>query len=61
MLLREGSYSTLRIGLYEPFKRILGEKNREESNIMIKLGGGLLSGLVGSLLCSPADLLKVRI
>lgn len=60
-LLREGSYSTLRLGLYEPYKRMLGYPDRHHCPLWVKLLGGLLSGATGSLVSTPMDLVKVRL
>jgi len=56
--MRESTYSTLRLGLYEPIKRIMGV-TKESSHAWKFLAGGM-SGLVGSALSNPADLLKVK-
>ena len=52
--MREASYSTLRLGLYEPIKRNLGD----EGAIWSKFAAGALSGMIGSAIANPADLLK---
>lgn len=54
--MREASYSTLRLGLYEPIKRNLGA----EDAIWTKFVAGALSGMIGSAIANPADLLKTR-
>ena len=54
--MREASYSTLRLGLYEPIKRNLGN----EGAVWTKFVAGALSGMIGSALANPADLLKTR-
>ena len=54
--MREASYSTLRLGLYEPIKRNLGEGDA----IWKKFAAGALSGMIGSAIANPADLLKTR-
>lgn len=56
--MRESVYSTLRLGLYEPIKRATGVT--KESNFIYKFMAGGASGLIGSGLANPADLLKVR-
>lgn len=43
-LLREGSYSTLRMGLYEPFKNLLGGK---DLSLGRKILAGAFSGMIG--------------
>ena len=56
--MRESIYSSLRLGLYEPFKRLTGVT--KESNHIWKFIAGGMSGLVGSAISNPADLLKVK-
>lgn len=56
--MRESVYSTLRLGLYEPIKRVTGVK--KDSGFIYKFFAGSLSGLVGSAIANPADLLKIR-
>ena len=56
--LREASYSTLRLGLYEPIKRVIGSD--EHGPMWKKFAAGALSGIVGSAIANPADLLKIR-
>ena len=56
--MRESVYSTLRLGLYEPIKRVAGVN--KDSNFAMKFICGSASGLVGSTIANPADLLKIR-
>jgi solute carrier family 25 protein 14/30 len=56
--MRESVYSTLRLGLYEPIKRNLGVT--KESNMAWKFLAGSCSGLIGSTIANPFDLMKVR-
>eukprot|EP00960_Hanusia_phi_P055312 762935-Hanusia_phi.AAC.3 len=58
--LREMSYSSLRFGLYEPFKRVLGESDAKHTPIWKKFASGAAAGIVGSGLANPTDVLKVR-
>ena len=57
--LRESSYSTLRLGLYEPFKDLIGAK-REDAPMYLQAIAGLCSGLLGAAIANPCDVLKVR-
>jgi uncharacterized protein (UPF0335 family) len=57
---RESLYSTLRLGLYEPFKMMLGAKDRTNTAFYIKFLAGGMSGIVGSVVANPTDLLKIR-
>lgn len=66
-LLREASYSSLRLGLYEPVRdgyvgalASAGVAN-SEGGLAVKLLAGGTSGIIGSAVANPADLLKVRI
>ena len=58
--MRESIYSSLRLGLYEPFKKVLGGSETEHTPFYLKFLAGGMSGLVGSTLANPTDLLKVR-
>lgn len=57
---REGVYSSLRLGLYEPFKQLLGETDPKNTPLWMKFMAGSMSGFVGSVVGNPTDLLKVR-
>mgnify|MGYP002633481368 CR=1 FL=1 len=58
--LREGTYSTLRLGLYEPIKRqVFGEEGKNGA-AWKNFAAGALSGAIGSAVGNPADLLKTR-
>lgn len=59
-LARESSYTTIRLGLYEPYKQILGAKPGEKIPFYLQAAAGMLSGLTGSALANPTDLVKVR-
>mgnify|MGYP000894673514 CR=1 FL=1 len=56
--MRESVYSTLRLGLYEPIKRTAGVN--KDSPFIFKFMAGSASGLIGSVIANPADLLKIR-
>lgn len=56
-LLREGTYSTLRLGLYEPYRDFLSEKvGLNKHSIITKFLAGLMSGSTGALVSTPFDL-----
>ncbi|KAF9967367.1 hypothetical protein BGZ70_009829 [Mortierella alpina] len=65
-VLRESIYSTIRFGSYDLFKGIYsgmgsaGLRRGEETSTLIKLLSGLTSGMVGSVIANPTDLIKVR-
>ena len=58
--LRESVYSSLRLGLYEPFKRLLGATDPKNTPFWLKFVAASSSGLLGSFLANPFDLLKIR-
>ena len=58
--MRESIYSSLRLGLYEPFKRMLGATDNKNTPFYLKFLAGGMSGFIGSALANPTDLLKVR-
>lgn len=55
-VLREGSYSTIRMGMYEPIKGWIS--NGESMGLTQKLVAGALSGMIGSAIANPTDLVK---
>lgn len=60
--MRESIYSSLRLGLYEPFKRLLTKEGEDEKMMPFykKFAAAGMSGFVGSALANPTDLLKIR-
>lgn len=58
-MMREASYTALRIGLYDPIKTVLGLK--KDSNFFLKFGAGSLAGAIGSIAGNPFDVLKTRL
>lgn len=56
--LREASYTSLRLGLYDPIKKLMGVK--KDSNFFLKFTAGSLAGGIGSLAGNPFDVLKTR-
>lgn len=59
-LLREGSYSTIRMGGYEPVKRFISP-NSVTLPLYKKVIAGACSGAFGSFLSTPLDLVKIRL
>jgi hypothetical protein len=64
---RELTYSSARIGLYEPIRGFVdqavgGEShgNSQEINPAVKFISAFLSGSIGSAVCNPCDLVKTR-
>ncbi len=59
-LVREMSYSGIRMGMYEPVKQLLGGTDPAHTPLGIKVAAGALTGGTGSVLANPFDLVKVR-
>lgn len=59
-LVREMSYSGIRMGMYEPTKQMLGGHDPSHTPLGIKVAAGALTGGFGSVLANPFDLVKVR-
>ena len=59
-ILREGTYSGMRLGFYEPFKRLLGATDPKSTPLWLRFTAGGLAGLFGSGIAKPADILKTR-
>lgn len=65
-ILRELSYSGMRMGLYEPVRETLAsrggqqEKRQTTSPLVVKILAGAITGAIGSVIANPFDLLKVR-
>jgi hypothetical protein len=57
--LREASYTSLRLGLYGPIKKVMGIKN--DSHFIMKFSAGSLAGALGSIVGNPFDVLKTRL
>ena len=56
--LREASYTSLRLGLYEPIKKAMGVK--KDSHFLMKFTAGSLAGGIGSIVGNPFDVLKTK-
>lgn len=64
-VLRECTYSALRMGLYDPIKRqysiILNDKfDIQPSSPIVKIISSFTSGAIGSAIFNPIDVVKVR-
>ncbi len=57
-MLRESTYTTARIGLYEPVKKFFNIK--PETNFGLKFMAGSASGLIGSIIGNPFDVMKIQ-
>jgi hypothetical protein len=58
--LRESSYTSLRLGLYEPCKVAFGCTTPENTTFIKKFGAGSAAGALGSLAGNPFDVLKTK-
>lgn len=56
--LREASYTSLRLGLYSPIKKLMGVTN--DSSFFLKFTAGSLAGAIGSVVGNPFDVLKTQ-
>ena len=57
--MREASYTSLRLGLYGPIKKVMNVK--KDSNFIMKFAAGSLAGIIGSFVGNPFDVLKTRL
>lgn len=57
--MREGIYSTFRLGAYEPVKELLGASNYH-APLWKKILAGGITGSIGSAIANPTDLVKIR-
>eukprot|EP00587_Corethron_hystrix_P008784 CAMPEP_0113325410 /NCGR_PEP_ID=MMETSP0010_2-20120614/17739_1 /TAXON_ID=216773 ORGANISM="Corethron hystrix, Strain 308" /NCGR_SAMPLE_ID=MMETSP0010_2 /ASSEMBLY_ACC=CAM_ASM_000155 /LENGTH=299 /DNA_ID=CAMNT_0000185205 /DNA_START=327 /DNA_END=1226 /DNA_ORIENTATION=- /assembly_acc=CAM_ASM_000155 len=59
--LREASYTSIRMGLYEPWKIAFGCTTPENTTFLKKFAAGSISGALGSIAGNPFDVLKTRL
>jgi hypothetical protein len=59
-IVREVCYSGFRMGLYEPVKHALGETDRANTPLYLKLAAGVVCGTIGATLSNPLDVVNVR-
>jgi hypothetical protein len=57
--MREASYTSLRLGLYEPMKALTGA-DKKGAGFTSKFTAGALAGAIGSMVGNPFDVLKTR-
>jgi len=57
--MREASYTSLRLGLYDPMKNLTGA-NKKDAGFVSKFVAGALAGGIGSIVGNPFDVLKTR-
>ena len=56
--LREGAEKSMRLGLYDPIKLIVGAV--ADASPLRKFAAGAIAGAIGALVGNPFDLIKVR-
>jgi hypothetical protein len=61
-MVREASYSSMRMGLYDACKILLSGSNPNggDFSLLTKIAAGSFSGALGSLIAVPTDLIKIR-
>ena len=57
---RELSYSSIRIGAYEPIRSTISDMVGSSKSPIVKYSSALVSGFVGSFAANPFDLVKTR-
>jgi hypothetical protein len=60
-LLRESTYSTIRMGLYGHFKGLFANNSSGKEPMWKLIVAGGLSGGIGSIIANPTDIVKVKI
>ncbi|XP_067937004.1 mitochondrial substrate carrier family protein ucpB-like [Watersipora subatra] len=60
-ILREMSFSAIRMGAYEPIKYKLGGTDKAHTAMAIKVKAAAISGAIGAAIATPTDLVKVRL
>ena len=59
---RQCLFGGLRIGLYEPVKRVyMGDRPPGDAPLYLKVAAGLTTGAVAIAIASPTDLVKVML
>ncbi|KAH3811723.1 kidney mitochondrial carrier protein 1-like [Dreissena polymorpha] len=58
-LLRQASYGTVKIGVYQYMKRVFADNEKEES-LPVNVFCGMVAGIISSSIANPTDVLKVR-
>ena len=60
-LIRESTYSSIRIGLYPFVKKLYAGNKEGDIGFIRKFASGLTTGALGSALANPTDLVKIRL
>eukprot|EP00126_Sphaerothecum_destruens_P001333 Sdes_comp14057_c0_seq2m3374 len=61
-VMRDMTYSSIRLGIYEPIRGILsgGVTSSSDIGYSVKIASGLLSGAIGAAITNPVDVVKTR-
>jgi hypothetical protein len=59
-LLREMTYSSVRMGMYDPVKALLTNNSDKDPGMIVKILSGGVAGAVGSYIANPMELEKIR-
>jgi len=59
-VLRQATYGTLKIGLYQGIKRTINTDPQKET-LASNVFSGVVAGAISSAICNPTDVLKVRL
>ncbi|KAL0485617.1 mitochondrial substrate carrier family protein [Acrasis kona] len=59
-MVREMTYSSVRMGMYDPVKALFTKSTEGDPGLFIKIMSGGIAGAVGSFVANPADLVKIR-
>lgn len=64
-MIREVTYSSVRMGAYEPIRNLLTPKQDHDDkkipiNPFVKFSAALISGGTGAAICNPLDLVKIK-
>ena len=59
-LLKQFMYQLSSLGMYEPIKKALKSIGGKSDSVIKKYSAGAISGLIGAVIATPADLIKTR-
>jgi hypothetical protein len=59
-LVREGSYSAIRLGLYDKARQLFGASDPSTTPLYAKIFAGACTGAIGSAIANPSDVVKIR-
>ena len=59
-MFREITYSSIRLGAYEPIRNILSNSDTSKTSPFVRFSAALITGGVGAAIANPLDLIKTR-